>query len=129
MAAELAAVRPAGDAAIKRVLDSGIFVGGPEVAGFERALASAAGVAHAVGVSSGSDALHASFLALGLGAGDEVVTTPLTFFATAGSAARLGARIVFADVDDDTLTLDPAAVLAACSPRTRAIVPVHLFGH
>ncbi|HET9621090.1 MAG TPA: DegT/DnrJ/EryC1/StrS family aminotransferase [Kofleriaceae bacterium] len=129
MAAELAAVRPDVDAAIARVLDSGIFVGGPEVAGFERALAQAAGAAHAVGVSSGTDALHAIFLALGVGQGDDIVTTPLTFFATAGSAARLGARVVFADVDDATLTLDPAAALAACTPRTRAIVPVHLFGH
>jgi dTDP-4-amino-4,6-dideoxygalactose transaminase len=155
MAAELAAVRRDVDAAIARVLDSGVFVGGPEIGAFERELAAAAGAAYAVGTSSGSDALHASFLALGIGAGDhagndperhaerhaggstrgptrgpdEVVTTPLTFFATAGGAARLGARIVFADVDDTSLTLDPAAALAACSDRTRAIVPVHLFGH
>jgi dTDP-4-amino-4,6-dideoxygalactose transaminase len=129
MAAELAGVRAAVDAAIARVLDSGIFIGGPEVVDFERALAAVAGAAHAVGVSSGTDALHAAYLALGVAAGDEIVTTPLTFFATAGSAARLGARIVFADVDDATLTLDPAAALAACTARTRAIVPVHLFGH
>jgi dTDP-4-amino-4,6-dideoxygalactose transaminase len=129
MAAELAAVRPDIDAAIARVLDSGVFIGGPEVAAFERALAAATGAAHAIGTSSGTDALHAIFVALGIGRGDEVVTTPLTFFATAGGAARLGARIVFADVDDDSLTLDPAAALAASGARTRAIVPVHLFGH
>jgi dTDP-4-amino-4,6-dideoxygalactose transaminase len=129
MAAELAAVRREVDAAIGRVLDGGVFIGGPEVSGFERELAGATGVRHAIGASSGSDALHAIFLALGIARGDEVVTTPLTFFATAGSAARLGARIVFADIDDASLTLDPGAALAACSARTRAIVPVHLFGH
>jgi len=129
MVAELAAVRPEVDAAIARVLDSGVFIGGPEVVAFERELAAATGAAHAIGTSSGSDALHAIFLALGIARGDEVVTTPLTFFATAGGAARLGARIVFAEVDDASLTLDPAAALAACSARTRAIAPVHLFGH
>jgi dTDP-4-amino-4,6-dideoxygalactose transaminase len=128
MAAELAAVRRDVDAAIARVLDSGVFVGGPEVGAFERELAEATGARHAIGTSSGSDALHAIFLALGLGSGDEVVTTPLTFFATAGAAARLGARIVFADVEDASLTLDPEAALSACSARTRAVVPVHLFG-
>ena len=129
MCAELAAVRPELDAAIARVLDSGVLVGGPEILAFERELAAATGARHAVGTSSGTDALLAIFLALGITRGDEVVTTPLTFFATAGGAARLGARIVFADVRDDSLTLDPAAALAACSERTRAIVPVHLFGH
>jgi dTDP-4-amino-4,6-dideoxygalactose transaminase len=107
MAAALAAVRPAVDAGIARVLDSGVFIAGPEVAAFERELAAAVGARHAVGVSSGSDALHAICLALGIARGDEVVTTPLTFFATAGGAARLGARIVFADIADDSLTLDP----------------------
>jgi dTDP-4-amino-4,6-dideoxygalactose transaminase len=129
MAAELAAVRPEIDAALARVLDSGVFIGGPEVAAFERELAAATGARHAIGTSSGSDALYALCLALGIAPGDEVVTTPLTFFATAGAAARRGARIVFAEVDDDSLTLDPGAALAACSARTRAIVPVHLYGH
>ncbi len=128
MAAELAAVRTEVDAAIARVLDSGTLIGGPEVCAFETALAVATGARHAIGVSSGSDALHAIFMALGLAPGDEIVTTPFTFFATAGSAARLGARIVFADIDDATFTLDPRAALTACSKRTRAIVPVHLFG-
>ena len=128
MASELAAIRPELDAAIARVLDSGVFIGGPEVAAFERELAAATGAAHAVGVSSGTDALLATFMALGIGPGDEVVTTPFTFFATAGSAARLGARVVFADIDEETLTLDPQLALAACTSRTRAIVPVNLFG-
>ena len=129
MAAELALVRAEVDAAIRRVLDSGVFVGGSEVAGFEHALAADLGVAHAIGVSSGTDALLAIYMAMGIGPGEEIVTTPLTFFATAGSAARLGAKVVFADIDDDTLCLDPRAALNACTDRTCAIVPVHLFGH
>lgn len=129
MAAEIAAVRVDIDAAISRVLDSGVLVGGVEVTAFEREVADACGAAFAIGTGSGTDALHAIFMALGIGPGDEVVSTPFTFFATVGSAARLGARIVFADVDEATLTLDPHAALAACGDRTRAIVPVHLFGH
>lgn len=129
MAAELAPIRAEVDAAIKRVLDSGVFIGGPEVAAFEAELAAFAGVRHAIGVSSGTDALLVSLMALGVGPGDEVVTTPFTFFATAGCVARLGARLVFADIDDETLTLDPDAALAACTPRTKAIIPVNLFGY
>jgi dTDP-4-amino-4,6-dideoxygalactose transaminase len=129
MKAELAPLRAEIDAAIARVLDSGVFIGGEEVAAFERELAAHTGAAHAVGVSSGTDALHVLGMALGIGPGDEVVTTPLTFFATAGAFARLGAKIVFADIDDETLTLDPAAALAACTPKTKLIVPVNLFGY
>jgi len=128
MRAELAAVRSEIDTAIARVLDSGTLIGGDEVSSFERELATACGTTRAVGVSSGTDALLAIYMALGIGRGDEIVTTPLTFFATAGSAARLGAKIVFADIDPSTLTLDPRAALSACSTATRAIVPVHLFG-
>ena len=128
MAAELAPVRAEVDAAIARVLDSGQFVGGPELVAFERALAQATGARHAIGVSSGTDALLVTLTALGVRAGDEVVTTPLTFYATAGAAARLGARVVFADIDDTTLTLDPRAAASACTPRTRAVIPVNLFG-
>jgi len=128
MRAELAAVRTDIDAAIARVLDSGVLIGGDEVSHFERELATSVGTARAIGVSSGTDALLAIFMALEIGRDHEVITTPLTFFATAGSAARLGAKIVFADIDPETLTLDPRAALSACGPATRAIVPVHLFG-
>lgn len=128
MAAELAPLRPEIDAAIARVLDSGVFIGGTEVAAFERELAAFVDIPHAIGVSSGTDALLAILMALGIGPGDEVVTTPFTFFATAGAAARLGARVVFADIDAATLNLDPQAAASVCSDRTRAVIPVHLFG-
>lgn len=128
MTAELAPLRAELDAAIARVLDSGQLVGGSEVVAFEQALAAAAGARHAIGTSSGTDALLVTLLALGIQPGDEVVTTPLTFFATAGAAARLGARVVFADVDDDTLALDARAAAAACTSRTRAVITVNLFG-
>jgi len=128
MAAELAPLRAEIDRAIARVLDSGAFIGGPEVAEFERELAAAVDVGHAVGTSSGTDALHVIGMALGIGPGDEVITTPFTFAATASAFARLGARIVFADIDDDTLTLDASAVSARCNDRTRAVVTVNLFG-
>jgi dTDP-4-amino-4,6-dideoxygalactose transaminase len=128
MSAEVAPLRAELDAAIARVLDSGQFIGGPEVTGFERALAKVGGARHAIGVSSGTDALLVTLMALGIGAGDEVVTTPFTFAATATTAARLGARIVFADVDDDTLMLDPRTATTGCSPKTRAVITVNLFG-
>ncbi|WP_428265106.1 DegT/DnrJ/EryC1/StrS family aminotransferase [Haliangium sp.] len=128
LAPELAALRADIDAAIARVLDSARFIGGPELEQFEAELAPVAGAAYAVGVSSGTDALLVALMALGVGAGDEVVTTPLSFFATAGAVLRLGARPVFADVDEDSLNLDPDAALAACSDRTKVILPVHLYG-
>ena len=127
MAAEVAAIRPDLDRAIARVLDHGGFVGGAEVERFERALARALGVGHAVGTSSGTDALLAIAMALGWGRGDRIVTTPLSFFATVGAIARVGATPVFADIDD-ALTLDPDLAAAAVDARTRAIVTVHLFG-
>jgi len=126
MAGELAPVRAEIEAAALRVIASGRFIGGPEVEGFEAELARACGASHAIGVSSGTDALIVTLMALGVGAGDEVVTTPFTFFATAGAIARLGATPVFADVSDETLCLDPRAI--AITARTKAVIPVHLFG-
>lgn len=116
------------DAAIARVLDSGRYIGGSELTAFESELARAAGTQHAVGVSSGTDALLSALMALSVGPGDEVVTTPFSFFATAGVISRLGATPVFADIDDDSLNLDPERAAAACGPRTKAIITVHLYG-
>jgi dTDP-4-amino-4,6-dideoxygalactose transaminase len=128
MRAEIASVRAEIDAAIARVLDSGQLIGGVEVTRFERSIADLVGARHAVGVSSGTDAILVTLAALGIRAGDEVVTTPFTFFATASAAARLGARIVFADIDEETMMLDPSAAAVACTSRTRAVITVNLFG-
>jgi dTDP-4-amino-4,6-dideoxygalactose transaminase len=111
-----------------RVLRSGRFILGPEIDGFEKELAAAIGSADAVALSSGTDALLAVLMALGVGPGSEVVTTPFTFFATAGVVSRLGARPVFADIEPASFNLDPAKAEAAITPRTKAILPVHLFG-
>ena len=114
--------------AITRVCDSQRFIMGPEVDGLERELASMIGVEHAIGVSSGTDALLVVLMALGIGPGDEVITPTFSFFATAGCVSRLGATPVFVDVDPVTLAADPDAVARAITPKTRAIMPVHLFG-
>jgi dTDP-4-amino-4,6-dideoxygalactose transaminase len=128
LSAEHTELRPRLDAAIGEVLDSNWFIGGPQVAGFESELATATGAADAVGVSSGTDALLATLMALGLGPGDEVVTTPFTFFATAAVVARVGATPVFVDIDPATFNLDFAQALAAIGAKTRLLLPVNLFG-
>lgn len=128
LAAQNGPLREAILAAIARVVDSGQFILGAEVSAFETALAETVQVGHVVGVSSGTDALLVALMALGVGPGDEVVTTPFSFFATAGAVARLGARPVFADIDPSSFNLDPAAAAAVCGPRTKAVIPVHLFG-
>ena len=115
-------------AAVTRVCDSQRFILGPEVELFEQDLAARLSARHAIGTSSGTDALVVSLMALEVGPGDEVVTSAYSFFATAGSIARLGATPVFVDVDPVTFNIDPAAARAALTPRTKAIMPVHLFG-
>ena len=114
--------------AIDRVLTSQRFIGGPEVARFERRFAELLGVRHAIGVSSGTDALYAALRALDLAPGDEVITSDYTFFAPVGCLLRLGLTPVLVDIDPTSFNLDPTAVEAAIGPRTRAILPVHLFG-
>ncbi|HET6282421.1 MAG TPA: DegT/DnrJ/EryC1/StrS family aminotransferase [Polyangia bacterium] len=116
------------EAAVMRVAASGSYILGTEVAAFEREAAVALGATHAVGLSSGTDALLAILMALGIGRGDEVVTTPFSFFASAGVIERLGAIPVFADIDPETFNLDSDAAVARIGRHTKAVVAVHLFG-
>ncbi|NER23866.1 MAG: DegT/DnrJ/EryC1/StrS family aminotransferase [Symploca sp. SIO1C2] len=116
-------------AAINTVLESSRFIMGPEVKQFEQEVAAYLGVKHAIGVNSGTDALVIGLRALRIGEGDEVITTPFSFFATAESISNVGAKPVFVDVDVKTFNLDPKAILEKITPRTKAILPVHLYGN
>jgi dTDP-4-amino-4,6-dideoxygalactose transaminase len=115
-------------AAIARVCDSQRFIMGPEIDALESELAKLLGVGHAVAVSSGTDAVLLALMTLGIGHGDEVITSTYSFFATAGAVVRVGARPVLVDIDPLTFNVDPAAIAGAVTSRTKAIMPVHLFG-
>jgi dTDP-4-amino-4,6-dideoxygalactose transaminase len=126
--AQYATIRDEIQAALDRVIESQHFILGPEVQALEREVAAYSGCHYSVGMSSGSDALLAALMAIDLNPGDEVITTPYTFFATAGAVARLGGRTIFVDIDAGTYNMAPELIEAAITPRTRAIIPIHLFG-
>ena len=126
--AQYATIRDEVTRAISGVCESQAFALGPAVAEFEKNIAAYCGSKHAIGVSSGTDALLVALMALGIGPGDEVITTPFTFFATAGCVVRVGAKPVFVDVDPDSFNIDPAGIEEKITEKTRAIIPVHLFG-
>jgi len=115
-------------AAVQTVCDEQSFVLGPRLVAFEEAMGTYIGARYAIGCASGSDALLLSLMAVGVGQGDEVITVPFTFFATAGAVSRLGAKPVFIDIQRDTFNLDPVQFERAITPRTKAVIPVHLFG-
>ena len=123
------AIKPEIDAAVLRVLDSAQFILGDEVATFEREFAAYCGATDAIGLNSGTSALHLALLAAGIGPGDEVITVPFTFVATAAAIEYARATPVFVDIDPETYTMAPGAIERAITPRTRAIIPVHLYGH
>ena len=116
------------DEAIHRVLASGQFIMGKDVADLEAEIAAYLGVQHAVACASGTDALQIAMMAMNIGPGDEVITTPFTFVATAETIGLLGAKPVYVDIDPRTYNMDPARIAAAITPRTKAIIPVHLYG-
>jgi len=117
------------DRAMTEIASSSKFVLGRETEDFEKKIGAYCGVRHAVGVASGTDALILTLTALNIGEGDEVITTPFTFVATAEAVSRVGARPVFADVDSRTYNIDPAKIEKAITPRTKAVIPVHLYGN
>ena len=121
-------IKPEVDEAIHRVLDSGQYIMGKEVGEFEAAVASYLNVKYAIGCASGTDALQIAMMALGISAGDEVITTPFTFVATTETIALIGAKPVYVDIDPATYNIDPAKIEAAITKKTKAIIPVHLYG-
>ena len=116
------------DAGIQDVLDATSFILGPNVQALEKEVADYCGVKHAIGVASGTDALHLALLSAGIGPGDEVITSPFTFIATAEAISYVGAKPVFVDVNPDTFNIDPALIEAAITDKTKAVLPVHMFG-
>lgn len=121
-------IAPEINAAVRSVLAGGVFINGPNVAALEQEFATYVGADFGVGLNSGTDALHLALRALDIGPGDEVITTPFTFVATSEAIGMVGATPVFAEIDPHTYTIDPRAVEAAITPRTKAILPVHLYG-
>jgi len=126
--AQYAAIRDEIDTAVREVLESQYFILGPRVRAFEDAVAAYSGTAHAVGCASGSDALLLALMTLGVGPGDEVITTPYTFFSTTSAISRLGATPVFCDINPDTFNIDPDLIEGYITEKTRVILPVHLYG-
>lgn len=127
--AQLRPLRKEIDAAIAKTIDNCSFCLGPDVAQFERDFAAYCGAQHALGFNSGTSALHIAMLLLNIKPGDEVITTPCTFVATSWAISYAGARPVYVDIEDDTFTLNPQLVEKAITPRTKAVMPVHLYGH
>src|ERR1700746_470567 len=127
--AQMRPLRKEIDAAIARTLDNCSFCLGPDVAQFEQGFARFCGAEHCIGFNSGTSALHVALLLLDIGVGDEVITTPSTFVATSWAISYVGAKPVYVDVDDATFNLDPKLVERAITPKTRAVRPVHLYGH
>jgi dTDP-4-amino-4,6-dideoxygalactose transaminase len=127
--AQIRSVRADLDAAIARTLDQCSFCLGPDVTQFEKDFARYIGTEHCVAFNSGTSALHVAMMLLGVGQGDEVITTPMTFVATSWAISYVGARPVYVDIEDATFNLDPAKIEAAITPKTKAIMPVHLYGH
>lgn len=117
------------DASVKKVLQSGQFILGNEVSSLEREVAEYIGAKHAIGVASGTDALHLSLIAYGIGEGDEVITTPFSFIATAEAISYCGAKPVFVDIDINSYNIDPAKIEDKITKKTKAIIPVHMYGH
>jgi len=127
--AQLRSIRRDLDAAIARTVDQCSFCLGPDVAQFEKDFAEFIGAEHCVGFNSGTSALHVAMLLLGVGPGDEVITTPFTFVATSWAISYVGAKPVYVDIDDATFNLDPKLIERAITPRTKVVMPVHLYGH